>query len=58
MDETKAVFGPLRTRITDAVQKLEEQIAISESEEGAPEEELTKARDALQQGQEAVKDEA
>lgn len=34
-----------------AAQKLEEQIAISESEGTAPEEELKKAKDALEAGQ-------
>ncbi|KAL2184268.1 tubulin binding cofactor A [Thermothelomyces heterothallicus CBS 203.75] len=51
LEETKAVFGPLRKRIADAVQKLEEQIAISESDSTGSEEELKKAKDALEAGQ-------
>ncbi|KAJ4415105.1 tubulin folding cofactor A [Gnomoniopsis sp. IMI 355080] len=56
MDETKAVFQPLRKRIADAVAKLEEQIALSESgaDEGSAEQ-LAKAKDTLTQGQEALK---
>ncbi|KAK3695017.1 tubulin binding cofactor A [Podospora appendiculata] len=49
--ETKNIFEPLHQRIADAVQKLEEQIAISESEGSASEEDLKKARDALAAGQ-------
>lgn len=57
MDETKAVFQPLRKRIADAVAKLEEQIAISESaaDEGSAEQ-LAKAKETLTQGQEALKE--
>ncbi|AEO53466.1 hypothetical protein MYCTH_2294816 [Thermothelomyces thermophilus ATCC 42464] len=51
LEETKAVFGPLRKRIADAVQKLEEQIAISESDGTGSEEELEKAKAALESGQ-------
>ncbi|KAK4191835.1 tubulin binding cofactor A [Podospora australis] len=51
LEETKNVFGPLRDRIAEAVQKLEEQIAISESDGTAPEEELKKAKEALEAGQ-------
>ncbi|KAK0734074.1 tubulin binding cofactor A [Lasiosphaeria miniovina] len=51
LEETKAVFGPLGVRITDAVQKLEEQIAISESDGTASEEQLNKAKEALVSGQ-------
>ncbi len=51
LEETKKVFDPLRERIVLAVQKLEEQLAISESEGTAPEEELKKAKDALGSGQ-------
>lgn len=56
-EETKNVFGPLRTRIADAVSKLEEQIAIGESAEAA-EAELAKAKEVLAQGQDALKAEA
>lgn len=57
VEETKAVFQPLRKRIADAVAKLEEQIAISESaaDEGSAEQ-LTKAKETLTQGQEALKE--
>ncbi|KAK5663464.1 hypothetical protein OQA88_3893 [Cercophora sp. LCS_1] len=51
LEETKKVFEPLKERIVRAVQKLEEQIAISESEGNAPEDELTKAKEALKSGQ-------
>ncbi|KAK0617896.1 tubulin binding cofactor A [Bombardia bombarda] len=51
LQETKAVFEPLHERITEAVQKLEEQIAISESEGTASEEQLKKAQEALGAGQ-------
>lgn len=55
MEETKNVFDPLRKRITDAVLKLEEQIAIGESnaEEGAVTE-LAKAKEVLIQGQKTL----
>ncbi len=45
------MFEPLRRRIADAVDKLEEQIAISESDGTGSEAELTKAREALGSGQ-------
>ncbi|KAI1088849.1 tubulin binding cofactor A [Rostrohypoxylon terebratum] len=48
-DETKAVFAPLNERIAEAVQRLEEQIAAAESEEGSPEE-IKKAKEALELG--------
>lgn len=44
------MFGPLIDRIAGAVQKLEEQIAISESEGSASEEDLKKAKEALENG--------
>ncbi|KAK3942730.1 tubulin binding cofactor A [Diplogelasinospora grovesii] len=49
--ETKNVFSPLHQRIADAVQKLEEQLAISESDGTASEEEIKKAKEALEAGQ-------
>lgn len=58
MEQTKSVFEPLRTRIKDAVAKLEEQIAFSESEEGTSSEELIKAKEALKQGQGTLKTES
>ncbi|KAF3762370.1 tubulin binding cofactor A [Cryphonectria parasitica EP155] len=54
LEETKAVFGPLRGRIADAVSKLEEQIAIGESENSSAEE-LARAREALKQGEDSLK---
>jgi len=54
MEETKAVFGPLKKRTVDAVAKLEEQIALSESNGGAAEEEMTLAKATLADGQKAV----
>ncbi|AEO70339.1 uncharacterized protein THITE_2147180 [Thermothielavioides terrestris NRRL 8126] len=57
LDETKAVFGPLRKRIADAVEKLEEQIAISESDGTGSEEELKKAKEALASGQKLAAEE-
>lgn len=58
-EETKNVFGPLRSRISDAVSKLEEQIAIGESSgDAGAEAELVKAREVLKQGQDALKTEA
>lgn len=40
----------MKKRIADAVQKLEEQIAISESDGTGSEEELKKAKEALESG--------
>ncbi|KAJ4297127.1 tubulin folding cofactor A [Collariella sp. IMI 366227] len=57
LDETKAVFAPLKRRIADAVDKLEEQIAISESDGTGSEEELKKAREALESGQKVGEEE-
>jgi tubulin-specific chaperone A len=51
------VFEPLRQRIADAVDKLEEQIAISESDGAGSEEELKKAKEALEAGQKVAKEE-
>lgn len=51
------MFGPLRNRIADALAKLEEQIAIGDSE-SADAAELAKARDVFKQGQEALKEES
>lgn len=45
-EETRAVFGPLKTRIAEAVARLEEQIAAAEGE-GAPADELAKAKEVL-----------
>ncbi|ROV99931.1 hypothetical protein VMCG_06187 [Cytospora schulzeri] len=59
MEETRNVFGPLRNRITDAVLKLEEQIAIAESNaEESAHTELAKAKEVLIQGQATLNTEA
>ncbi|KAK8114527.1 Tubulin binding cofactor A [Apiospora kogelbergensis] len=47
MEETKAVFGPLKTRIGEAVSRLEEQVASAEGDSNASAAELTKARELL-----------
>ncbi|KAF4968501.1 hypothetical protein FZEAL_10387 [Fusarium zealandicum] len=44
--QTKAVFEPLRQKIAAAVEKLEEQIAVTEGT-GAQEQELQQAKEAL-----------
>ncbi|KAI0974344.1 tubulin binding cofactor A [Xylaria arbuscula] len=49
VEETRAVFVPLRERIVEAIQQLEEQIATAESE-GAAADEITKANEALKLG--------
>ena len=48
VEQTKAVFGPIKKRIDDAVIKLEEQIAIGEGA-GATETELEQAKTVLAQ---------
>ncbi|KAH8165185.1 hypothetical protein CIB48_g3045 [Xylaria polymorpha] len=50
VEETRAVFAPLRERIVEAVRRLEEQIATAEAE-SAPADEITKANEALKLGQ-------
>ncbi|KAI0863754.1 tubulin binding cofactor A [Xylaria cubensis] len=50
VEETRAVFVPLRERIVEAVQRLEEQIATAEAE-SAPADEIAKAKEALKLGQ-------
>lgn len=47
-EQTKAVFEPLRQRLTDAATKLEEQIPLS-ADFGATEEQLDKAKEILEQ---------
>jgi tubulin-specific chaperone A len=44
VEETKAVFGPLKQRISEAVHRLEEQIATADN---ADTEELAKAKEVL-----------
>ncbi|KAL7629586.1 tubulin folding cofactor A [Parahypoxylon ruwenzoriense] len=50
MDETKAVFAPLHARILDAVQRLEEQIALAAENEAASADEVQKAKEAMELG--------
>jgi tubulin-specific chaperone A len=52
IEQTKAVFEPLRQRIDDAVAKLESQIELREKS-GAPEAELEQAKAALLEAQQA-----
>ncbi|KAK6087361.1 tubulin-specific chaperone [Seiridium cupressi] len=47
LEETKAVFGPLKQRITEATQRLEEQIATVEGDQDVNQEELAKAKEIL-----------
>ncbi|KAI0125682.1 tubulin binding cofactor A [Xylariales sp. AK1849] len=47
LEETRAVFGPLKQRITEATQRLEEQIASAEGDGDANAEELAKAKEVL-----------
>lgn len=51
------MFGPLRKQIEKAVAKLEEQLAIAESDGTASEEELKKARDAIESGRKVAEQE-
>ncbi|KAI1333156.1 putative tubulin-specific chaperone Rbl2 [Xylariaceae sp. FL0255] len=57
VEETRAVFAPLRQRIDEAVSRLEEQLAVaqseSESESGSEAAEITKAKEALTTGKAA-----
>lgn len=41
------MFGPLKTRIVEAAQRLEEQIAAAEGDGNANAEELAKAKEVL-----------
>ncbi|KAI1183334.1 tubulin binding cofactor A [Nemania serpens] len=50
IEETRAVFAPLRERTLEAVQRLEEQLATAESESAAADE-IAKARETLKLGQ-------
>ncbi|KAL1893762.1 tubulin folding cofactor A [Sporothrix stenoceras] len=58
VDETKAVFAPLKQRTAEAVSTLEEQIAIREADAAddgtSSDDELDKARAVLRTGQTAV----
>jgi tubulin-specific chaperone A len=48
IEETKAVFPPLRLRISDALQKLEDQLEVGQ-EKGATEAELAKAKEVREE---------
>ena len=50
IEETRAVFPPLRQRISDALQKLEDQVEAGT----ASEEEVSKAKAAIQSAKEAA----
>jgi tubulin-specific chaperone A len=50
VEQTKAVFEPLKQRIAEAVMKLQEQIVVGQ-EEGAPEGEIDQAKVVLSQAQ-------
>jgi len=56
VEETKAIFPPLRQRIGDAVQKLEDQLQAGQESE-APAAELEKAKDVIQQAKAALSEE-
>ncbi|KAG4414746.1 hypothetical protein IFR04_012133 [Cadophora malorum] len=53
IQETKNVFPPLRERIKDALQKLEDQVEEGQSN-GASEEEISKAKDIITSTKEAA----
>ncbi|KAG4434306.1 hypothetical protein IFR05_010219 [Cadophora sp. M221] len=52
IQETKNVFPPLRERIKDALQRLEDQVEDGESN-GADEGEITKAKEVIESAKEA-----
>ncbi|EGX92070.1 tubulin-specific chaperone Rbl2, putative [Cordyceps militaris CM01] len=53
IEQTKAVFEPLKQRIADSVAKLEDQLAAAE-QAGAPEAEITQAKTVLAQAKAAA----
>jgi len=55
IEETKAVFPPLRQRITDALAKLEDQLEAGQAG-GANEEEVKKAQEVIKLAKEATKE--
>ncbi|PMD15982.1 putative tubulin-specific chaperone Rbl2 [Hyaloscypha hepaticicola] len=55
IEETKAVFPPLRQRITDALAKLEDQLEAGKAS-GASEEEIKKAQEVITSAKEATKE--
>jgi tubulin-specific chaperone A len=46
LEQTKAVFGPLREKIAVAIEKLEEQLAVSD-QLNVPEEQVQQAKETL-----------
>ncbi|CAL3973287.1 unnamed protein product [Diplocarpon coronariae] len=57
IEETRAVFPPLRERISDALKKLEDQLEAGKST-GASEEELTKAKEVIKGTKKAAETDA
>ncbi|PBP19470.1 putative tubulin-specific chaperone Rbl2 [Diplocarpon rosae] len=57
IEETRAVFPPLRERISDALKKLEDQVEAGKST-GSSEEELTKAKEAIENAKKSAKPDA
>lgn len=55
IEETKAVFPPLRQRIKDALAKLEDQLEAGQAS-GASEEEIKKAQEVIKLAKEATKE--
>ncbi|KAK0108597.1 hypothetical protein ONS95_003393 [Cadophora gregata] len=54
IQETKNVFPPLRERIKDALQRLEDQVEEGQTN-GALEEEIAKAKEVIKNAKEAAK---
>jgi len=57
MAETLAVFPPLRQRITDAMQKLEDQLGALGQENGS-DEEIMRAKEVLGAAKRVLEEEA
>ncbi|KAM0342756.1 hypothetical protein ACHAPU_009248 [Fusarium lateritium] len=55
VEQTKAVFAPLRENITAAVERLEEQLAMSE-QSNAPEDQVQQAKEMLAKAKAIVPD--
>jgi tubulin-specific chaperone A len=56
IEETKAIFTPLRQRISNALQKLEDHVKSAE-QGGASDEEIAKAKEVVEQAKKAAKSE-
>lgn len=52
LEETKAIFPPLKQRIADACQTLEDRISEAEGDDNVSKEDLEKAKEALKKGKE------